>query len=87
MPPEPEVVRTPRTGIPIQHRVAVVINDPPPPPNCGVDTATPRAMAEPRLKRWAQQTLGERATIAINNGPATHVSVYTLMKLLATSPW
>ena len=49
MPPEPEVVRTPRTGIPIQHRVAVVIGDPPPPPIAGWNTATPRAMAEPRL--------------------------------------
>jgi hypothetical protein len=71
MPPEPDVVHTPRTGIPIQHRVAVVIGDPPPPPIFGWNTATPRAMAEPRLDRWAQQTLGDPATIAINTGRAT----------------
>ena len=31
VPPEPEVVRTPRTGVPIQHRIAVVVADPGPP--------------------------------------------------------
>ena len=62
MPPEPEVVRTPRTGVPIQHRIAIVIP-------AGLHrrqwpagiAAAPRALAEPRLEAWAQGVLGDPA--------------------------
>jgi hypothetical protein len=65
VPPEPEVVRTPRTGVPIQHRVAILVPDPLPEVIGGWDTTSPRARAEPRLDAWAQGALGDPAAIAI----------------------
>jgi hypothetical protein len=65
VPPEPEVVRTPRTGVPIQHRVAIVIADPLPAAVPSWNTSTPRALAEPRLDRWAQHALGRADEIRI----------------------
>jgi len=61
-PPEPDVVRTPRTGTPIGHRIAIVVADPPPVPADGWDPLAPRALAEPRLEAWAQGALGDPAT-------------------------
>ena len=68
VPPEPEVVRTPRTGIPIQHRVALLITDPPPRRVVDWNPLAPRAQAEPRLEAWARGALGDPATIAIASG-------------------
>lgn len=65
MPPECEVVRTPRSGFSIQHRVAVVIPDPVPAALEGWNVDTPRARAEPRLDRWAQHAFGPAAAIGI----------------------
>jgi hypothetical protein len=65
VPPEPEVVRTPRSGVPIQHRVAIVVPDPLPEVLGGWDTTSPRARAEPRLDAWAQGALGDPAGIAV----------------------
>ena len=67
VPPEPEVVRTPRSGVTIQHRVAIVVPDPP------IRTfnwtmLTPRAQAEPRLDAWAQGVLGDPEAIPISAG-------------------
>ncbi len=57
VPPDPEVVQTPRSGIPLQHKVALVVSvDAAPLP--GWDTTAPRALAEPRLEVWAQHALG-----------------------------
>ena len=60
-PPEPEVVRTPRTGVTLTHRVAVhfdpdVANPPP--------VATPRALAEPRIDDWLRRHLPPLESIA-----------------------
>lgn len=68
LPPEPEVVRTPRTGVPLQHRVAIVIADPLPAAVPGWNTETPRAQAEPRIDRWTQYALGRPDTIRIAAG-------------------
>ena len=68
VPPEPDVVRIPRTGVSIQHRIAIVVPDPQPAPLPGWNTATPRAQAEPRLDRWAQYALGDPADIHIAAG-------------------
>ncbi|MEO5819721.1 MAG: hypothetical protein ABIT71_04395, partial [Vicinamibacteraceae bacterium] len=64
-PPEPDVVRTPRSGIAIEHRVAVLIADPLPAIVGGWITTTPRALAEPRLDRWAQGALGDPASVTV----------------------
>ena len=68
VPPEPEVVRTPRTGVPIQHRIAVVVADPGPPAAGGWNADAPRAVAEPRLEAWAQGALGDPAIIPVGPG-------------------
>lgn len=65
VPPEPEVVRTPRTGTSISHRVAILVADPPPAAAAGWDPNAPRALAEPRLERWAQGALGDPAALTI----------------------
>jgi hypothetical protein len=65
VPPDPDVVRTPRTGVPIQHRLAIVVPDSLPAAVPGWDTSSPRARAEPRLEAWAQGTLGNPAEIPV----------------------
>ena len=65
VPPEPEVVRTPRSGVPIQHRVAILVPDPLPEVLGAWDTTNPRARAEPRLEAWAQGALGDPAAMAV----------------------
>jgi hypothetical protein len=65
-PPEPDVIRTPRSGLPVQHRVAIVIPDPTPAPLAGWNPEAPRARAEPRLERWAQGALGDATTIPVS---------------------
>lgn len=65
VPPEPDVVRTPRTGTSIQHRVAILVPEPPPAATPGWDTGAPRARAEPRLEVWAQGALGDPAFITV----------------------
>ena len=61
-PPEIDVARTPRTGIGITHRLAVVIDA------TRVGTAwgpaTPRALAEPYLNAWVAHLLGPDAANA-----------------------
>lgn len=47
-PPEPEVVRTPRSGVSLSHRVALHLPVDAAPPG----GATPRAEAEPAIDRW-----------------------------------
>jgi len=68
VPPEPEVVRTPRTGVPIQHRLALVVAEPPPVAVAGWNAAAPRAKAEPRLEAWAHGALGDPTAIPLAEG-------------------
>ena len=63
VPPEPEVARTPRSGIAIQHRVAILVPELLPGAVGAWSTATPRARAEPSLDRWAQGALGDPAAV------------------------
>ncbi len=73
VPPEPAVVRMPRTGIALQHRLAIVVPDPVPPTGGGWNV-TPRAAAEPRLEAWAQGVLGEASAIALVDGDPRRLS-------------
>jgi hypothetical protein len=65
VPPDPDVVRTPRNGITLSHRIAILIADPPPEALPGWNADAPRARAEPRLEAWAQGVLGDPAAIRI----------------------
>ncbi|MDP1678663.1 MAG: hypothetical protein Q8L02_00810 [Candidatus Nitrotoga sp.] len=62
-PPELDVIRTPRTGIGITHRIAVVFSGLPKGPVWGAQTA--RALAEPYLNAWAAELLGPLAGEAV----------------------
>lgn len=53
-PPELEVVRTPRTGIAVTHRVVALFN----PTAAPASPPSPRALAEPTLNAWAARLLG-----------------------------
>ncbi len=57
VPPEPDVTATPRTGISLQHRLAILVPDAVAAAPAGWDTGTPRALAEPRLEAWAEHAL------------------------------
>jgi hypothetical protein len=61
---DPEVVRTPRTGTGLTHRVLVVIG-PDAPPAPGWPTDGIRAQAEPALSAWAGHLLGDPTGLAI----------------------
>jgi hypothetical protein len=65
-PPEPEVIRTPRSGLPIQHRLAILVPEPTPASLPGWNADAPRARAEPRLERWAQGALGDATAIVVS---------------------
>jgi hypothetical protein len=66
VPAEPDVIRTPRSGVPIQHRIAIVVPSPTPAPLPGWNPDAPRARAEPRLERWAQRALGDATTLHVS---------------------
>ncbi len=64
LPPEPEVARTPRTGVAFTNRIAVAMNR-----ATGAARGWPRAprrprqIAEPRLDRWAGAALGNPSNL------------------------
>lgn len=60
-PPEPEVVATPRSGINLKHRVAMLFTGNAMPANAWPQT--PRGAAEPYLNGWAGQLLGDPTKI------------------------
>jgi hypothetical protein len=69
-PPQPDVIRTPRSGVAVSHRVAVHLE-----PNA-IDhvwssSATPRSSAEPAVNSWLGERLGNPATIrfVVTHGP------------------
>ena len=55
-PVSPDVVRTPRTGTTVTHRVLVLLGDGPAPG--WDDLADPRSRAEPRVNAWIARLLG-----------------------------
>ena len=58
-PPEPGVVEQPRPGVPLTHRVALVLGGDPPPAPGWPDVDTPRARAEPWVDGWLGALLGD----------------------------
>lgn len=66
VPPVPDVVRTPVSGVALTHRLLVALPLPAPAGVDGWDTSQPRARAEPALEAWAELQLGapEPAMIA-----------------------
>ena len=63
-PPELEIVRTPRTGIALTHRLVVAFSgDPALPPGWPLPLNPQRADAEPRLNAWAGRLLGNPANV------------------------
>jgi hypothetical protein len=64
-PPELEVVRTPRGGVGVTHRLLVMFNDEPAPPAAWATPAVrPRVTAEPILNAWAARLLGDPSRVA-----------------------
>lgn len=61
-PPEPEILRTPRSGATINHRVAMHF-DPAATDHVWTGSATPRSEAEPALNAWLGEMLGDPAQI------------------------
>ncbi|MES2525064.1 MAG: hypothetical protein V4617_20365 [Gemmatimonadota bacterium] len=64
-PPRPEVITTPVEGIPLTHRVLVVLDDSGDAGSTAWNLTRPRAAAEPRLEAWAGSRLGDPATIIV----------------------
>jgi hypothetical protein len=60
-PPEPEVVRTPRPGVALTHRLALHLD----PTARAASDATPRAAAEPRIDRWLATVLPRRTDVGV----------------------
>ena len=58
-PPEFDVVRTPRTGTAVTHRIVVLFGPEPPDSPWPHEARHAMAAAEPRLDRWAGHLLGE----------------------------
>jgi hypothetical protein len=57
-PPEPEILRPPRNGVSLTHRVAAILGDPVP-ALASWPVATPRAAAEPHVDAWVGSMLGD----------------------------
>ncbi len=60
-PPDPELVRSPRTGTTLVHRIVVGFGDDLPPDPWASVPNTPRSLLEPRLDRWVGRLLGPPA--------------------------
>jgi hypothetical protein len=89
-PPELEVVRTPRTGTAVTHRLVMLLPESMSAPAWPVDSLQVRALVEPRLNAWAAGILGDPRRIRcraeyIVNGVATASAEFTLDGL-AISP-
>jgi hypothetical protein len=62
-PPDLEVAHPPRTGIPLSHRVGVVLGADALAPIGWEQDLTPRALAEPHVDGWAGQLIGDPRTV------------------------
>jgi hypothetical protein len=58
-PPDPEIAAQPRPGIPLTHRVAIVLGGAPPPAPDWTAAPTPRALAEPWADGWLGRLMGD----------------------------
>ena len=90
---DPAVVRTPRTGTGLNHRVLVAIGtDAPPAP--GWPSNGIRAQAEPAVAAWAGHLLGDPAGLAITvvtpapaGQPGSEAGIHTVAVRLVTWGW
>jgi hypothetical protein len=78
-PPDPDVVRTPRTGQRLNHRVGLHLRDGLPPKTSPVGglAMTPRGSADPAIDRWLADLLpkpGDVACKVIWTDPVTHAA-------------
>ncbi len=64
MPPDPEFVKIPAYGSSMTHRLLLLVRDPADGAG-GWSTFAPRAAAEPRLSRWAEQLLGHAQDVVL----------------------
>ncbi|HEX6886541.1 MAG TPA: hypothetical protein VF143_00430 [Candidatus Nanopelagicales bacterium] len=86
-PPELDVVRTPRTGITVTHRVAVALSvDAAPTGGWAVAGGSPWAASEPALDAWLAQCLGPVAghQLTLTGGDTEHVVALAALGLTAT---
>lgn len=60
-PPDPEFLRTPRTGTGVTHRVLVALSETSLPSNWSPAPVDARAAADPRLNAWVARLLGARS--------------------------
>lgn len=60
--PDPDIVRSPRSGTTLTHRVALLLGTPPVAAGWTA-SPTPRALAEPHLDGWLGELLGDPTTI------------------------
>jgi len=65
--PELDIVKTPRTGHPVMHRVGILLdeNASKMKPAHWPDTLTPRAETEPTLNKWLGEQMGNPAAVKI----------------------
>lgn len=63
-PPELQHQRTPRSGLPVTHRVAIVL-DPDAPPSSGWASTSVRAGADPAANAWVGRLLGPATAVAV----------------------
>lgn len=62
-PPDPRIAQQPRAGIPLTHRVAIVLGGDALPAEGWTENLTPRALAEPYVDGWAAQLLGDPSDV------------------------
>ncbi len=94
-PPDPEVAAQPRPGIPLTHRVAVVLGGAPPAAPGWTAAPTPRALAEPWADGWIGRLMGDPQaarcrvrleTPGAGGAPPTHTEVVVTLDALGLRP-
>jgi hypothetical protein len=73
MPPDPEVVTTPRGGTALTHRL-LVLAPATAPGVTGWDDSAPLAQAHPRMEAWARTQLGSADRIVLSLNPESSVA-------------
>lgn len=78
-PPEPQIAHAPIAGSAVSHRVAVVLDDTPPP--AWAATPTPRASVNRYLDGWLGQLLGDPQRVKCQVKTASGTQIVTLAEL------
>src|SRR5439155_17871493 len=83
-PPDAEVVRTPRAGTALTHRL-LVLADAAPGTGWPTDDTQVRALVEPALEAWAGSVLGpaNRVRVRVRSGPTVTTTDLSVLKLSA----